>query len=949
MMSVDISMSMDEPDMIISGRRMTRISAVKAVASDFIQNREGDRIGLILFGSQAYLQAPLTFDRKTVSTLLEESFLGLAGRATAIGDAIGLAVKRLRNEDEQNRVLILLTDGANTAGFHSASSSKAWDKIIDPNLLPILLQGKNSGSAKFAKSLLALGWLITVIALADPVWEKIPRPIFQTNAARILVLDLSNSMLVDDLKPNRLARAKFKVEDILSLDEEGQTGLVLFAGDAFTASPLTRDTETIRSLLKILTPQLMPAQGSRADLGLLKAHELFKQAGIKNGQPMKQADNANENTLQEQDINNEEWYSTGPLIALLLLPIAALAFRRGWILNIAFIAISGGVLLQPQPVMAFTLDDLWSTLSQNKEQRADAAFRNKDYEKASELSANARYNEGNSLAKLEKYEDAIKSYDKALEINPDMSDAKENKKAIEDFLKKQQEQQQSDENSKENSDSDSQEKQENKDSEGNKQDSEEQQNNEDGSSDDEQSKKDENQFSDANKALDEDDKGQEDSSNPALGDGKSDEEGETEEHSSKSNEPESKTKEELEAETKQDALKQAELEKAKELNRRRKNGCGAVSVMPLNAEVKASLNQSTVFEGDQITLNIQSDQNNNAQPDLKPLQKDFDIQGSSTSSQINIINGSRSFKKVWTIELVPKSVGQLEIPEITVGREKTNAVSVTVANLPPEVAAETSKHIFIESSVDLDNKETYVQQQIPYTVKLYYDSAMQTGEVFSPQIENANIRALGNDKKYQVVRRIALSGGDSPKLRKRMDETDMLNQFFGGQNRNPFVNTPFDEFFGRRSIGPSRPFSVSGESLDVNVLPVPESFKGHAWLPAEDLIMTDSWTEAPPELKVGEPVTRKLILQAKGLASSQIPDINIPKPAGMKVYVDQDKSETPNDGNTIYGIRQIDINYIPSKDGKVVIPEINVDWWDVHNKEQKTFTLPEWSLSVAPG
>ncbi len=116
MMAVDISMSMDEPDMIISGKRMTRIAAVKAVASDFIKKREGDRIGLILFGSQAYLQAPLTFDRKTVSILLEESFLGLAGRATAIGDAIGLAVKRLRDEEEDNRVLILLTDGANTAG-----------------------------------------------------------------------------------------------------------------------------------------------------------------------------------------------------------------------------------------------------------------------------------------------------------------------------------------------------------------------------------------------------------------------------------------------------------------------------------------------------------------------------------------------------------------------------------------------------------------------------------------------------------------------------------------------------------------------------------------------------------------------------------------------------------------------------------------------------------------
>ena len=116
MMAVDISGSMDEQDMIVSGRRMTRLDAVKIVAGDFIEKREGDHIGLILFGSQAYLQAPLTFDRKTVITLLEESFISLAGRATAIGDAIGLAVKRLRDEDEKNRVLILLTDGSNSAG-----------------------------------------------------------------------------------------------------------------------------------------------------------------------------------------------------------------------------------------------------------------------------------------------------------------------------------------------------------------------------------------------------------------------------------------------------------------------------------------------------------------------------------------------------------------------------------------------------------------------------------------------------------------------------------------------------------------------------------------------------------------------------------------------------------------------------------------------------------------
>lgn len=116
MLAVDLSGSMQEKDFILDGQRVNRLTAIKHVAGDFIDRRIGDRIGLILFGEQAYLQTPLTFDRKTVHTLLNESAIGLAGKATAIGDAIGLAVKRLRNRDEKSRVLILLTDGANTAG-----------------------------------------------------------------------------------------------------------------------------------------------------------------------------------------------------------------------------------------------------------------------------------------------------------------------------------------------------------------------------------------------------------------------------------------------------------------------------------------------------------------------------------------------------------------------------------------------------------------------------------------------------------------------------------------------------------------------------------------------------------------------------------------------------------------------------------------------------------------
>ncbi|MDM3871089.1 VWA domain-containing protein [Porticoccus sp. W117] len=116
LLAVDISESMNEPDMPLGRDVLRRILAAKAVVGQFVERRSGDRLGLILFGGQAYLQAPLTFDRTTVNQLLQEAELGMAGSATAIGDAIGLAVKQLKERPENHRILILLTDGSNTAG-----------------------------------------------------------------------------------------------------------------------------------------------------------------------------------------------------------------------------------------------------------------------------------------------------------------------------------------------------------------------------------------------------------------------------------------------------------------------------------------------------------------------------------------------------------------------------------------------------------------------------------------------------------------------------------------------------------------------------------------------------------------------------------------------------------------------------------------------------------------
>lgn len=132
MLAVDLSASMQIRDFEIKGKLTDRLSALKHIAGDFIDKRKGDRVGLILFGSESYLQAPLTFDRTTVKQLLMETEVGLAGNETAIGDAIGLAIKQLRDSPQKSRVLILLTDGNNNTG--SLKPEKAAEIAAHANL-----------------------------------------------------------------------------------------------------------------------------------------------------------------------------------------------------------------------------------------------------------------------------------------------------------------------------------------------------------------------------------------------------------------------------------------------------------------------------------------------------------------------------------------------------------------------------------------------------------------------------------------------------------------------------------------------------------------------------------------------------------------------------------------------------------------------------------------------
>lgn len=187
-------------------------------------------------------------------------------------------------------------------GRKQSGGLQAWQKVVSPALLDYLQAGKpNTSSRTLLWKMLWISVLM-VTALAGPTWNKLPQPLFSNESALVVALDLSKSMDAQDIKPNRLTRAKQKLTDLLRLRQEGQMALVVFAGSAFVVTPLTDDRDTILSQLSSLTTDIMPVQGGDLDAALAKAKVLFKQAGIKHGDILLLTDSSAYSKAQVQDV-----------------------------------------------------------------------------------------------------------------------------------------------------------------------------------------------------------------------------------------------------------------------------------------------------------------------------------------------------------------------------------------------------------------------------------------------------------------------------------------------------------------------------------------------------------------------------------------------------------------------------------------------------------------------
>lgn len=159
-----------------------------------------------------------------------------------------------------------------------------WRGACDPQLLPYLLEPGEGGRSRWGLAAIGLAGLAGITALAGPAWKQLPQPVFQSNSALVIALDLSRSMNATDITPDRLTRARFELQDILRQRREGQTALLVYAATPFVVTPLTTDTQTIASQVSALDTGLMPSQGSRPDLAFDKALQLLQQAGTSRGE-----------------------------------------------------------------------------------------------------------------------------------------------------------------------------------------------------------------------------------------------------------------------------------------------------------------------------------------------------------------------------------------------------------------------------------------------------------------------------------------------------------------------------------------------------------------------------------------------------------------------------------------------------------------------------------------
>jgi hypothetical protein len=365
---------------------------------------------------------------------------------------------------------------------------------------------------------------------------------------------------------------------------------------------------------------------------------------------------------------------------------------------------------------------------------------------------------------------------------------------------------------------------------------------------------------------------------------------------------------------------------------------GLLWTVAANAAARAWLDRDSMHLGETITLNVESDDGTASQPDFSVLFTDFNSLGTQSSRQVSMTNGTTSAKTVWAVGLEPKHAGTLTIPAFSIGGTQTAPLSLTVLPAPAGAQGKPGDSLFVE--VTADPLSPYVQQQVRYTVKLYFSVDLSDGTLDEPAASGAVVQKLGRDKQYTATvngsryhvleRNYALTPEQSGEL-------TMPELTFRG---SAIDNSDPGSFFRR-----GRAVSARSDAIQLNVRAKPANWGDQPWLPATSLSLNDE-SELPDQIKVGEPLTRTIKLRAQGLGFEQLPELEFKAPEGAEVYPDKPDTRTRDDGIWLYGERTRKFAIVPTRPGTLILPAVEVKWWNTTLDQIETATLPAREISV---
>ncbi len=365
--------------------------------------------------------------------------------------------------------------------------------------------------------------------------------------------------------------------------------------------------------------------------------------------------------------------------------------------------------------------------------------------------------------------------------------------------------------------------------------------------------------------------------------------------------------------------------------------CGLLAVASsAMADVTARIDRPSVDLNESFVLEIMVDSNIDTEPDYSVLDENFYRGQVSQLSNTSIVNGQIRRSRTWTIALMAKVTGRQEIPPISVGSDKSQAITIVInepTNAPPGEA-----DVFITSEVD--QTEAYVQSQILYRFKVYRAVATRQEGRRDPGITGAEvlIERAGDERSYEAI----LNGR--------------------AYNVIERVLAIYPQASGEISISPARfearvlrDGRITGRKVfesdahTVNVLPIPAppvDFPDATWLPARDVVLSEEWSREPNEVMAGEPVTRKVTISALGQIETQIPALKPPVVDGMNVYEDKPDLSRVFEAEGIRGVRRDQYAMIGVRGGSVEVPKLEVPWWDIEVGEWRVASLPARTIQI---